>query len=139
MSNPDDRACNLLQQVLKNSGGATEILNLCSIVPHQAPAFGARNYSQACPEAITCLRGSFPVGFWQVTPSSWDLPPRAVQKYPKILMSMRWQAAEAKLQSLFHPSGVLPAAPGVQHSFCYRCEQGAIPPCRASSCFFRQS
>ena len=122
-----------------NSDGATEILNLHAIVPHQAPAFGTHNCSQACPEAIACFCGSFAAASWQVTPSSRDLPPRAVQIYPKILMSMQQPAAEAKLQSPFHPSGVLPAAPGVQHSFCYHCEQGEIPPCRTSSCFLRQS
>lgn len=46
------------------------------------------------------------------------------------------QGTEAVLQSPFHLSGALQAVPGVQ---CYRCEQTAIPPCRASSCFFRQS
>lgn len=56
----------------------------------------------------------------------------------KTLVLMQWQAAEAKLQSPFHPSGVVPAAPGGQRS-SQRSEQGAIPPCRPSSCFFRQS
>lgn len=56
----------------------------------------------------------------------------------KTLVLMQWQAAEAKLQSPFHLSGVVPAAPGGQRS-SQRSEQGAIPPCCPSSCFFRQS
>lgn len=110
----------------------TEILNPCA-TPSSCPW---------CEELLPSLPRGNSLPVWQLPTCilaghSFLLAPPS-KGSAKIQVLMQWQTAEAKLQSPFHPSGVVPAAPGVQHSSQHD-EQGVIPPRRPSSCFFRQS